>query len=221
MASYTSATLDQTIERLATPLTHPAEDLVDIQEAAGVRALLAATDSIELHRAGERAIVTPDNDYVGDHKEYVLAPFSAPAESRFSDGSYGVLYAGFSFDTAREEVLHWLTKEFANRGMPSGAIAYKQHLDMRLVADVADVRRASGGIASIYDPDSYSISHEWGREIRAAGFAALWYDSVRYGGGECAGVFVPRVVSNVRLGDRLEFTWDGTRFADLKRVTSL
>jgi hypothetical protein len=212
MPTYKQAPIDGPAECLATPIDHPAESLVAPDEATEIRALLALTD----------AIVTADNDYVGDYKEYVLAPFASPVESRFSDGTFGILYAGFSFDTAREEVLHWMTKRFSDAAMPSGSIGKKQHLRMRLCAEVADVRKASGGVPSIYDPNDYTVSQECGRQVRSvAAFQGVWYDSVRFNGGEFAGIFVPRVISNVKLADRLEFTWDGTRFVDMKSVTIL
>lgn len=213
---------DSDVLRLATPIEHPAaEDLVEPQMAGDIRALLAVTDTVERHRAGELRIVAPEDDYVGDHREYVLAPFAAPKESRFSDGSYGVLYAGLAADTALRESVHRLTRFFTDGGMAGGAIATKVQLTFRACAEVADVRTASGGLPSIYDPEDYLISRKCGAQMHNLKHDGLWYDSVRHHGGECLGLFVPRVVSNVRITDRIELEWDGTRFSAVKRVELL
>jgi hypothetical protein len=215
------ATFDRDVERLATPIDHPAQELVEPRMAGDVRALLALTDTVERHRAGDVRIITPEDDYVGDHKEYVLRPFAEPSESRFSDGSFGVLYAGLLFQTALHESVFWLTRFFTDSPMRAGAVATKVHLTFRACAPVADIRVASGGINSIYDGDDYTISRKCGAQLRGEKHNGLWYDSVRHTGGECLGLFVPRVVSNVRINDRIEFEWDGSRFGTYKSVRSL
>lgn len=212
---------DRDVERLATPIEHPAEALVDPPMAGDIRALLALTDTVERHGAGEVRIVAREDDYAGDHKEYVLAPFAHPTESRFSDGSYGVLYAGLAAETALRESVYWLTRFFRDGAMPAGVIATKIQLTLRACAEVADVRTASGGIASIYDPDDYLISRRCGTQMRELRHDGIWYDSVRHRGGECLGLFVPRVVNNVRIASRLELQWDGARFGAVKTVRAL
>jgi RES domain len=219
--AYTDASLDQDVDRLATPVDHPAESLVAAHEAPEVRALLALTDRVERHRSGEAPILPSELDYVGDYKEYIDGPFGSPAESRFSDGTYGVLYAGFTLDTATEEALYWLTRVFTDSRFAPGTLGRKQHLRFRLCGKMADLRRTSGGIQSLYDPNDYTVSRQWGGQIYADKREGIWYDSVRHSGGECAGVLVPRIVSHVRLLDRLEFTWNGSRFAEARTVRPL
>lgn len=213
-------TFDRDVDRLASPIAHPAESLVHPGFAGDIRALIGLTDSVERHRSGEAKIVMPEDDYVGDYKEYILAPFAVPAESRFSDGTFGVLYAGLSRDTAIHESLHWLTRFYADASAVAGSVAPKDHITMRVCAALADVRRISGGIESIYAPNDYTVSRTWGRNLRDS-HDGLWYDSVRHRAGECVGVFVPRVVSQVRVNGRIEFTWDGSRFSKVSLVSNL
>jgi hypothetical protein len=219
--TYLQSSLDRDVERLATPVDHPAEALVDARDSPAVRALLALTDRVERHRSGEAPILPAELDYVGAHKEYIDGPFGSPMRSRFSDGTYGVLCAGFTLDTATRESLYWLTRIFSDSRLPAGTLGAKQHLRFRLCGKLADLRRASGGIASLYDPDDYMVSRQWGVQIYAEKREGIWYDSVRHRGGECAGVLIPRIVSNVRLLDRLEFTWNGSRFSEARTVKSL
>jgi hypothetical protein len=218
---YIEAALDRNVERLATPLDHPAESLVDTHDAPEIRALLALTDKIERHRSGEAPIVPAELDYVGDYKEYIDGPFASPAESRFSDGTYGVLYAGFTLATTTKEALYWLARVFGDSRLAPGTAGRKQHLQFRVCGKMADVRQVSGGITSIYKPNDYMVSRRWGAQIHANRREGIWYDSVRHRGGDCTGVLIPRVVSNVRLLDRFEFTWDGERFTEMKTVKLL
>jgi len=211
---------DAHVDRLSTPIEHPAEKLVESAMAGDIRALLALTDAVERHRSGDIRIVAPEEDYVGDHKEYVLRPFAHPAESRFSDGTFGVLYAGASVHTAIDESVYWLTRFYLDSTFPAGTIAPKIHLVFRTVAPLADVRMARGGISSIYDPDDYTISRMWGVQLRSA-HGGLWYDSVRRKGDECIGLFIPRFVSNVRVAGRFEFEWNGSKFTSVKEVFDL
>jgi hypothetical protein len=215
---------DSTVERLGAQLATPppAEDLVEPHELGELRALLALTDPVERHRAGEARIVAAVDDYVGDHKEYILWPFARPHESRFSDGSYGVLYAGLTFETALQESAYWVTRFFEDSAALPATVAQKQHFSFRATGKgFADIRRSSGGIASIYDPDDYSMSQRWGAALRSELHDGVYYDSVRRTSGECIGAFVPRVASNVKLQRVIEFTWDGQRIADWKAVHPL
>src|ERR1700681_4374567 len=105
MTAIATVDYDARVHRIAFPQRSPlTETLVDAEDRSALAALLASTSVIESHRAGERRIVAPEDDYVGDHRDYVLAPFAYRAVSRFSDGSFGVLYAAESRDTALHEV---------------------------------------------------------------------------------------------------------------------
>lgn len=215
-----SLDFDRDVERLATPLTIPAESLAT-HHAADVRRLLALTNPIERHRSGNARIFSESDDYAGDYSEYVLAPFAHPSESRFSDGSYGVLYAGLTLETAFDESLYWLNRFFADATVINGALAKKQHLTFHACAAMADVRAQSGGIARLYDPNDYTVSQQWSAALRDLRHAGICYDSVRNPGGECVGLFIPRPAANVRVRDLIEFAWDGTHFATWKHVHNL
>ncbi|HET9095439.1 MAG TPA: RES family NAD+ phosphorylase [Candidatus Baltobacteraceae bacterium] len=215
------ATLDRDVERLGAYLdgSEPAEQLVAPQLGGDIRALLALTNPVERHRSGDKVIVPPEDDYVGDHKEYVLGPFARPSESRFSDGSFGVLYAGITYETARAEAAYWTDKFFIDTTLPPGSVARTQWLSFRATSpNMADVRAKSGGIASIYDPKDYVVSRRWGAALYSAKHDGVYYDSVRDKGGECVGAFVPRIVSNVRLKQVVEFVWDGARVSQVRLV---
>ena len=213
--------IDRDVERLGAYLDgfEPAEQLVPPKFRGDIRALLALTNPVERHRSGDKVIVPPEDDYVGDHKEYILGPFARPSESRFSDGAFGVLYAGISYETARAEAAYWTNKFFIDTALPSDSVVRKQCLSFRATSpNLADLRSRSGGIASTYDPDDYTVSRKWGAAFHAAKHDGVYYDSVRDKHGECIGAFVPRIVSNVRLKQIVEFVWDGARISQVRLV---
>jgi hypothetical protein len=215
---------DAEVQRLGADLSSvsAAESLVPHMQGAEIRTLLNLTHPVERHRASIEPIVSSALDYVGDHKEHILWPFARPSASRFSDGSYGVLYAGLNFETALAEVVYWAAKIFADANAPAGAIARKQHLSFRATSDeFADMRLASAGDPTIYDPNDYSMSRRVGSALHGEGLWGVYYDSVRHAGSSCIGAFVPRTASNVNLRDLIEFTWDGARISKWGTVNSL
>ena len=66
--------------------------------------------------------------------------------------------------------------------------------------------------AAVLDPDDYGPSRALGRRLREAGSWGLRWPSVRYGGGECVGIFRPRVLRHARAAAHVALYWDGTRF---------
>ncbi|MGH7706771.1 MAG: RES family NAD+ phosphorylase, partial [Vulcanimicrobiaceae bacterium] len=192
MTASATIAYDKRVHRIAFPLRSPlTETLVDPTDRVDLEALLASTSVIESHRSGDRRIVAPDADYVGDLREYVLAPFAYRSASRFSDGSFGVLYAGETRETALREVLSRLTRVYLDGRAPAQETR-KQHLTLRIVAaDRVDIRSkyAPAVDTAIYHPTDYTAARSFGSSIRER-YPGLTYDSVRHRGGVCVGAFV-------------------------------
>jgi hypothetical protein len=223
VSGFATVAYDQRVHRVAFPQRSPLTiTLVDSNDRADLEALLDSTNLVESHRAGERRIVAPEDDYVGDHRDYVLAPFAYRSATRFSDGSYGVFYAAEVFETALLEAVSWLTRVYADGGAPPQQTT-KQYMTLRIVADpLADVRRrtATDVDGAIYDPNDYRAARLLGAQLRAQ-FPGVTYDSVRHRDGTCVGAFVPRIISDVRLESILELVWNGTAFVERKDVHPL
>jgi RES domain-containing protein len=223
MTAFATVDYDERVHRIAFPQRSPlTETLVDTEDRSALAALLASTNVIEAHRAGDRRIVAPEDDYVGDHRDYVLAPFAYRSASRFSDGSFGVLYAAESRDTALREVLSRLARTYLDGSAPAQETR-KQHLILRVVAgDLVDICRARvpDVDVALYDTASYAAAQAFGSAIREH-HPGLTYDSVRHRGGVCVGAFVPRIVSDVRLQSALSVVWDGQRFTEQKDIRPL
>lgn len=216
---------DRRVHRCAPPTSKPAESLVSQSDSAEIRALLNLTDPVERHRANETGTRVWDvsDDYVGAYPEYILPPFLHPNPSRFSDGTFGVLYAGLDFDTAVRESAHWLAVVYAHANAPAGLRPRKVYLTFRIVATLVDARKASGSQIpnAIYNADDYTASRRFGKDIYDGQHEGIWYDSVRSSRGECIAAFVPRILSQPKIQHEIEFEWDGRRFANIKRISNL
>jgi hypothetical protein len=83
-------------------------------------------------------------------------------------------------------------------------------------ARLHDLRGGDPAYSAVLDPDDYSASQRLGAQLRAAGSDGVVYPSVRYKGGDCAGLLYPDCAANPQQGRHLDYHWDGTR-VDLYR----
>ncbi len=165
--------------------------------------------------AGEIRLVPPEDRVNGRGASYVMAPFTHPNPkgSRFSDGTFGVYYAGREFATALRETVHHFER-FA-RDSDDGP----RYEDMRVLVgridarlhDLAGLPAADRG--RILDPGSYAASRPFGAMMRASGSNGLVYPSVRNPNGACIAAFRPRIVGIPVQTTHLKYHWDGSRVA--------
>jgi hypothetical protein len=194
------------------------EDPADLEELIALRNL---TDPLAREAARAISLVPVADRYAGAHAAVVMAPFLWLSPSRFSPGTFGVLYTGASMETAIRESAYHAAVKFGASGAPPSTVprvALVMELDE---AGHADQRRSRPGVdAAIYDPADYRSAQRLGRELRATGKDGILYDSVRHAGGVCYGVFRPRSVSTVRdEALNLELGWDGTAIRSYDIIT--
>jgi hypothetical protein len=163
--------------------------------------------------AGEIALVPPDERVSGPGASYVMAAFTHinPRGSRFSDGRFGVYYAAAALETAiAETAFHF--EQFARDSADP-----PRNEDMRvLVGTVADDFEDAASLPeaernAVLDPASYAASQTYARRLREAGANGVTYPSVRHDGGQCVGIFRPRVVGTPHQERHLQYRWDGER----------
>ena len=152
---------------------------------------------------------------------YATAPFTHvnPAGSRFSDGSYGVLYIADCIGTALAEVtyhqnLYWSKVE---------GLRYD-----RMVLRGLRCKFEEKGIVNtdllpnkkqLLDPDSYQVARQTGKSIRTAGHPGIRYDSVRKPDGTCWGMFTPKAVRAIIQTSHYEMIWDGHQIASTHKIS--
>jgi len=140
----------------------------------------------------------------------VMAAFCHPRSGggRFSSGDRGAWYAAKSIETALAESIYHRTEELREVG------AFETRVQLRVYladfsARLTDVRTRGPATRSLYDPDSYAASQEFGQRVLEAGRNGIVYRSVRDPEGECLACFRPALVRHVRAGGHYEFRWSG------------
>lgn len=162
---------------------------------------------------GEIHLVPPEERISGAGASYVMAAFTHlnPRGSRFSDGSYGVYYAGRAFETAlRETAYHFarIATDSADGPRYEDMRVLVGRIDARL-HDVETLPRTEQ--TPLLDPDSYAASQRFGVRLRAQGSDGVVYPSVRHPGGRCVAAFRPRVVAIPVQTRHLQYHYDGAR----------
>jgi hypothetical protein len=180
----------------------------------------AALDAVE-QLTNERARMQARGSY-GKHvagdcgAEIILAPFAHPNPngSRFSDGSYGVLYAARTLATSIAETRYHRERFLSYTDEPEMFLpmrAFKLDADGRF----HDLRGRKPALRAVYSASSYAASQPLGRRLHEQGSRGLAYDSVRYDGGQCLAAFDPASFSRCRVGRELLYLWNGQSITDV------
>jgi hypothetical protein len=193
-------------------------DPADIEAVFAVEAL---TNDRLRGEVGEIGLVPPADRIVGPGTTPIMAAFTHPNRdgSRFSDGSFGVYYAGEGVDTALAESRFHRQRFLAWSKEPPLRLEMRAYY-ARIEAELHDLRGHTRTHPQWFDPDPdrYGPAQALGMRLQAAGSNGLVYPSVRRTGGECVGVFRPRVVAPVTQGPHFEFLWDGESITDVLQV---
>lgn len=145
--------------------------------------------------------------------DYLLyTPFRYPPTpwpSRFrGPADPGVFYAAEHDRTALAEVAHWRLKVLLDAvnltGLDPAAHTLFSVAIEAVTADAAELRPAARRRA-VLDPDDYAAAQAWGRDVRASGYDAIRYPSVRdRPTGVCWAVLTP---SSFRSKPALRSNW--------------
>jgi hypothetical protein len=168
---------------------------------------------------GTLDLVPPARRVSGPGATFLMAPFthlSTDRPSRFSDGSYGVLYAANRFETALLETMFHHGQFMARTNESPGWTSQFRELVFDVDSSLHDLRGGDLRWAPALDKDSYAESQRLGRTLHAASSDGLVFPSQRDAGGECVGLFYPDLVSHLVQSRHLDYHWDGTR-VDLYR----
>ena len=159
--------------------------------------------------------LVPENRRVGGHgATYLMAPFthvSPDRPSRFSDGTFGVLYVAQIFEVALLETVHHHARFMAATREQPGWTSQFREIILDVSANLHELRANDPAFAAALDPDDYAAGQSLGQAVRNAGTDGIVYPSVRYPGGTCAGLFYPDLGSNARQGRHLDYHWNGER----------
>lgn len=153
---------------------------------------------------------------------YAAASFTHvnPDGSRFSDGSFGLMYIGDSTTTAIAEVRYHQEMYWRNvTGLNYDRFIFKElrcKFDLNLGLDASALEKGD----PIYLSDDYSYSRKLGAEIKKGReYSALKYHSVRHGDGVCYALFTPKEIIEVIQSKHYEMIWDGRKISSINVIS--
>ncbi len=211
--------------RIIRSIYPPIDLFEDIADPADWPLLISAeqkTNPRLMENIGNLDLVPEGRRVGGNGATYVMAPFchiSPDRKSRFSDGSFGVLYAGNVFEVALLETIYHHERFMARTKEAPGWTSQFREIVMDIDARLHDLRGPYADHVEALDPGGYAASQILAAQLRAAGSDGLVYPSARHKGGECVGLFYPDLATNAVQGRHVDYHWDGTR-VDLYRNPS-
>ncbi len=151
---------------------------------------------------------------------YAYAPFTHinPDGSRFSDGSFGVLYLADKIDTAISEVLYHQHKTWRNISELHYDNIVMRGLKFIFSTDLIDL--SSDADEAIHHTDDYTVArivgnkcnkHYYRQESKEAG---IQYNSVRKPGATCWALMSPKSITSVVQASHYEFIYDAQALSD-------
>nr|WP_047580318.1 RES family NAD+ phosphorylase [Methylobacterium sp. ZNC0032] len=211
--------------RIIRSIFPPIDLFEDIADPADWPLLIAAeqkTNPRLMETIGNLDLVPAERRVSGPGASWLMAPFthvSPDRPSRFSDGSFGVLYVGDRFEVALLETIHHHARFMLATVQPPGWTSQFREIVLEVDAALHDIRPLGAEAVPVLDPLDYAASQALGIGLRAIGSAGIAYPSVRCPGGECAGLFYPDGASHPVQGRHLDYHWNGER-VDLYRDRS-
>lgn len=199
--------------RIIRSIYPPIDLFEDIADPRDWEALLSAEEKTNPRirlAVGDLGKVPAHRRVSGPGSSLLMAPFvhcSTDRPGRFTDGSYGIYYAGDSEEVALAETIHHHQAFMRATREAAGWTS-----DFRVLVGTIDRRLDDvNGVPGVLDPDDYRASQVEGRVQRAAGSDGLLWNSVRWSGGQCIGLFWPDVISVPAQGRHYSYHWDGDR----------
>ncbi len=206
------------------PTRFPTISLFDWVESSEELEQLAELEGLTNDRLkneqGDIYLIHRDDRVFGPGATLLMAAFTHPGVSRFTDGSYGVYYAGDSLATAiAETIFH---RELFLRAsneiscliqMREYIATIQQPLETLLLEKHAELLHP--------DPAQYFISQTFAKTLREKQAWGLYYPSVRKPHSHCVAIFRPKAMSIPTQGCHLEYIWDGKKITQVRQSSAI
>jgi len=192
------------------------EDIADPRDWEALAAVEAKTNPRIRFEIGDLGKVPVERRVSGPGASYVMAPFvhcSTLRPGRFSDGTYGIYYAGDAEEVALAETIHHHQRFMAATDEAAGWTSDFRVLIGSVDRDLDDVNASSNALHAT----DYAPSQALGRYLRSMGSDGLTWRSIRLLGGLCIGAFWPDVVSIPVQGRHYSYHWNGERVDFVKQ----
>jgi RES domain len=193
------------------------EDLADPSDWALLISAEQKTNPRLMETLGNLDLVPIKRRVGGVNASLLMAPFthvSRDRKSRFSDGTYGVLYVGDRYEVALFETIYHHARFMARTTEKPGWTSQFRAVIMTIIGTFHDLRAPS------YDPlfqqSDYTECQRLGKSLRDEHSDGAVYPSQRFDGGQCVALFYPDLASDPLQGRHLDYHWNGIR-VDLVR----
>ena len=190
-----------------------AEDFEALAEIEGL------TNARIREEMGTLSLIPRERWVVGPGSSPIMAAFThLNAEgSRFSNGSFGVIYISASVQTAiRETVFH--RERFLKRTKEPPLQIQMRRYATAIRRRLLNIR---GGFPALHDPGDYSESQRFATGARAAGADGIVYNSARDRGGQCVAAFWPDCVAPFVQAAHYTYIWDGSSVTNVIELTQV
>lgn len=124
--------------------------------------------------------------------------------TRFSDGTFPVLYGAIEAQTAEAEVEHWFRKHVGTHART----AFYVRIRYRFSGKVKDLRPKKTAWPALTNEKDYRFCNDLGADAVAAGLDGLLAPSARNDGGTNLPAFVRRAVDEFSEGRFVALTYD-------------
>lgn len=197
------------------------EDLVDPDEMEALFEIESLTNERLRESIGDIFQVSAEDRVTGPGSSIIMAAFThIHFPSRFTDGSYGVYYAGLMLETAiRETVFH--RERFLNYTHESACEITMRVYEGKINKPLHDIRTKA--YHACYNPNDYQAAQTLGQHLKSIQSWGLIYHSVRHTNGQCIALFRPPATSIPIQTKHLQYHWNGqqiTHVSEIKPITT-
>lgn len=201
------------------PSRFPPVTIFELARSAEELEMLAELEGLTNERlrdaTGALQRVPPEDRVFGPGTTPIMAAFCHPAPSRFTDGSFGIYYAGLAEETAILETVYHRERFLRDAQMPAEVLEMRRYVsELRQPMHLLPLQ----GRAALLHPDDYGPAQRFGRALRDRRSWGLHYPSVRHRGGHCVAVLRPPALTPVSQAAHYRYCWNGQAIERVERV---
>ena len=193
------------------------ENLLDPEDLEAAYALESLTNDRLQDEVGNIALVAPEDRVTGPGTSAIMAAFThVGVASRFTNGRYGVYYAGLDLNTAMAEA------KFSRARFMTATNELPQVLTMRCyhclvnasLVDLCDD-------PTVHEPDNFTHAQALGERLKRQNALGILYNSVRHPGGQCIAALRPSaLIPPATHAGHYQFHWDGHSITHVLTISS-
>lgn len=206
------------------PSRFPTVSLFDWAQSPEEFEQLAALEGLTNDRLkaeqGDIYLIPRDDWILGPGATPLMAAFTHPGFSRFTDGSYGVYYAADSLAAAIAETIFHRERFFRASNETPCLIQMREYI-AHIQQNLETLTPEHHSELLHPDPKQYIVSQAFAKTLREKKTWGLYYPSVRKHDAYCVAIFRAAALNIPIQGCHLEYIWDGQQIAQVRQSISL